>query len=85
MCVGERAAAEALRHEFNTLSDLIDGRGDEELPDMPDDDDSEGVIPVSQKGSSLRRRLANQSRLLVRQARFSAARFSADGVTRGIH
>jgi hypothetical protein len=50
MCVGERAAAEALRHEFNAFSDLIDGRGDEELPDIPDDDDSEGVTPVSQKG-----------------------------------
>lgn len=49
VCVGERTA-EALRHEFNALSDLIDGRGDEELPDMPDDDDSEGVTPVSQKG-----------------------------------
>jgi hypothetical protein len=30
-----------LRHEFNAFSDLIDGRGDEELPDIPEDDDSE--------------------------------------------
>jgi len=65
MCVGQRAAAEALRHEFNAFSDLIDGRGDEELPEIPDDDDSESVTPVSQKGSFVRRRPASQSHLLL--------------------
>jgi type I restriction enzyme M protein len=38
--LGQRAATDTLRHEFNRLSDLIDGRGDEELPDIPEDDDS---------------------------------------------
>ena len=38
---GQRTAADTLRHEFNAFSDLIDGRGDEELPDIPEDDDSE--------------------------------------------
>ena len=39
--IGQRTAAETLRHEFNQFSDLIDGRGDEELPDIPEDDEEE--------------------------------------------
>jgi type I restriction enzyme M protein len=30
-------AADTLRRELNHISDLIDGRGDESLPDLPDD------------------------------------------------
>jgi len=37
----QRAAAEVLRHEFNSFSDLIDGRGDEELPEIPEDEDED--------------------------------------------
>lgn len=37
----QHAAACALRHEFNRFSDLIDGRGDEELPDIPGDTDAD--------------------------------------------
>ncbi|MGO9017106.1 MAG: hypothetical protein ACLQVJ_02030 [Syntrophobacteraceae bacterium] len=39
--LGQRTAADTLRHEFNRLSDLIDGRGDEELPDILNEGDSE--------------------------------------------
>ena len=35
----QKNAADALRHEFNGFSDLIDGRGDEELPEIPEDDE----------------------------------------------
>jgi type I restriction enzyme M protein len=38
---GQRTAVDTLRHEFNQLSDLIDGRGDEDLPGIPDDDSEE--------------------------------------------
>jgi hypothetical protein len=37
----QRTAVDTLRHELNQLSDLIDGRGDEDLPGIPDDDSKE--------------------------------------------
>lgn len=39
--LGQRCAADALREEFNRFSDRIDGRGDEELPEIPEDDNSD--------------------------------------------
>lgn len=35
----QRGAADTLHREFNSFSDLIDGRGDEELPEIPEDDE----------------------------------------------
>lgn len=39
--VGQRTAATRLRQEFNRFSDVIDGRGDEELPEIPEDNEAE--------------------------------------------
>ncbi len=38
-----RAANEGVKQEMNYLSDIIDGRGQEELVEIVDDDDDEGT------------------------------------------
>ena len=38
---GMRQAAETLRHELLAFSDLIDGRGEEELPEVPNEENAE--------------------------------------------
>ena len=37
----QRGAADVLHREFNAFNDVIDGRGDEELPEIPEEDETD--------------------------------------------